>query len=295
MYGVRAEQKRRFCSAFPARYTGAMLDPLKLKDPDAVARALEMFVFEQAGHSQGVVVALSGGVDSALVLALAARALGPERVRALLLPDGQVAPESDMADVRAWAKKLGVAADNLSLSGALRELRYAYDGRISQDARAWDNLKARLRMVLGYAVANLEDRLVLGTGNRSELLLGYFTKHGDGAADALPLAGLYKTQVFQLARHLRLPVAILDKKPSAGLWMGQSDEQELGAGYATIDRVLHELVDRGRTPNQVAQRLDVQLQFIHNLQQRMGQSTHKRQPPSMANAGWGTSWSGEGG
>jgi len=255
-----------------------MASSLRLRDPDALVRELEMFVFEHVGRGRGALVGLSGGLDSAVVLALAARALGPDRVLGLLLPDGTHTPEGDMEDARAWARQLGIEAQTLSLRTPLRDLGALVPAEVEGDPRHRGNLKARLRMTLLYALANAQDRLVLGTGNRSEWLLGYFTKHGDGAADLQPLGALYKTQVRQLAASLNVPLRILDKPPSAGLWEGQTDERELGAPYDTIDRVLHEGVDRGRPPSEIAQNLNLPEQRVRNLLNRVEANAHKRAP-----------------
>lgn len=260
-----------------------MTIPLKLKDPAAVAQAIEMFIFSRVPRTQGALVALSGGIDSALVLSLAVRAVGPARVLGLLMPDGAVTPKQDMEDARLWAEKLGIQTHLISLEPALRELKGALrPWNSGANPPAWGNVKARLRMTLNYAVANHENRIVLGTGNRTELLLGYFTKYGDGGVDLLPIGMLYKTQVRQLARHLQLPLAFIDKTPSAGLWHGQTDEGELGASYDTIDQALYELVELKHRPPEVAQSLKVDERWVHDLIHRMEESGHKRQMPPVA-------------
>ena len=260
-----------------------MNTPLRLKDPDAVARTIEMFIFARVPRTQGALVALSGGIDSALVLGLAVRAVGPERVLGLLMPDGTVTSKQDMEDARLWAEKLGVKTHLISLEPVLREMKGAlHPWDSGTHPPAWGNVKARLRMTLNYAVANHENRIVLGTGNRTELLLGYFTKYGDGGVDLLPIGMLYKTQVRQLARHLQLPLAFIDKAPSAGLWPGQTDEGELGASYDAIDQALYELVELKHRPAEIAQSLKVDERWVHGLIHRMEASAHKRQMPPVA-------------
>lgn len=260
-----------------------MTNSLKLKDPTAVARAIEMFIFARVPRTQRALVALSGGLDSALVLALAARALGAERVLGLLMPDGAVTPRQDMEDARLWAEKLGVKTRLISLESTLCALKESVSfADLGAQPAAWGNVKARLRMIFNYGIANLENRIVLGTGNRTELLLGYFTKYGDGGVDVLPIGMLYKTQVRQLSRHLQLPPAFIDKAPSAGLWHGQTDEGELGASYDTIDQTLYALVDLKHRPAEVAQSLKLDERWVHGLLQRMEASAHKRQMPPAA-------------
>ena len=182
--------------------------------------------------TRGAVVGLSGGVDSAVTAALCKRSLG-EHVLGVILPcesDGR-----DEADARLLACELELMTVTARLDrsfGSLAEELRAQRGL----ARA--NLKPRLRMACLYYFANALSYLVAGTGNKTELIIGYFTKYGDGGADILPLGGLYKTQVWQLARELKLPSRIIEKPPSAGLWEGQTDEDELGITYERLDRIL---------------------------------------------------------
>lgn len=259
-----------------------MAHPLRLRDPDAVARNIEMFIFAQLSRAQGAVVALSGGIDSALVLALAVRALGPERIVGLLMPDGSGTPDEDMDDARSLARGFGVNTHTLSLKTLLREFQRLEISDFSSDLPTWGNVKARLRMTVNYAVANHQNRVVLGTGNRTEVLLGYYTKYGDGGVDLLPLAGLYKTQVKQLAQHLKLPLAFINKPPSAGLWPGQTDEKDLGAPYELIDRILRETIDLQHRPQEVAQSLQIDEQLVHDFIRRVKTNDHKRKLPPIA-------------
>jgi NAD+ synthase len=144
------------------------------------------------------------------------------------------------------------------------------------------NLKPRIRMVLNYVASNADRRLVLGTGNRTELLTGYFTKYGDGGVDALPIGSLYKTQVFQLARHLNIPERIISKAPSAGLWVGQTDEEELGISYSLLDRILRELVDKKKTAQETAQLLGVESRQVQKISEQVLRALHKRRAPLVA-------------
>jgi NAD+ synthase len=201
--------------------------------------------------ARGFVVGLSGGIDSAVVARLAQRA-APDQVAAAILPC-----HSDPEDERDAA----IVAAHFSLPTVRIDLSDAYDAAIAamQPAtqalatqgrakpadptgarRPLANVKPRLRMTTLYFLANSFDYLVAGTGNRSELSIGYFTKHGDGASDLLPLGGLVKSEVRALARELDVPAAILGRTPSAGLWLGQTDEQEMGFTYGDLERYLEE-------------------------------------------------------
>jgi len=188
-----------------------------------------------------VVIGLSGGIDSAVSAGLAVRALGAENVHGVYLPYRTSAPES-LADAQAVAAKLGITSE-------LREITPMADAFLADvpaDAAVRrGNVMARCRMIVLYDVSARERALVLGTGNRTETLLGYATLHGDAAFALNPLGDLYKEEVRALARFLELPAAVLDKSPSADLWEGQTDEDELGYTYADADRVLHFMIDEG--------------------------------------------------
>ncbi len=178
---------------------------------------------------EGVVVGISGGLDSAVTAALAAGALSPARVLGLLMPCESNPRDTD--DGLRIAAHLGIGTKVIDLTPVLGRFLEAGDlegiGRLGVA-----NIKSRLRMVMLYAHSG--NRLVVGTGNYSEILVGYWTKWGDGAADFLPLAGLFKEEVRELAGVLGLPGWVVEKPPSAGLWEGQSDEDEMGVTYSQI-------------------------------------------------------------
>jgi len=189
----------------------------------------------------GVVIGLSGGIDSAVSAALAAAALGSDRVRGVYMPHRRSNPSS-LADAREVAANIGVEAE-------LRDISAMADSFIDElDAGAGiraGNIMARCRMVTLYDISARDGSLVLGTGNRTEDLLGYTTMHGDNACALNPLGLLYKTEVRLIAAHMGLPAAVLEKAPSADLWEGQSDEDELGFTYAEADELLHQMIDEG--------------------------------------------------
>ncbi|MEM3555797.1 MAG: NAD+ synthase [Candidatus Micrarchaeia archaeon] len=194
---------------------------------------------KEAG-ARGVVVGLSGGVDSAVVTALCKTALGRKKVTALIIPESET-PQEDVADAVEFAKKIGVRYYIVDFSNVYKEF-----GKVIPifDEKALipnGNLKARIRMCILYYFANRKKLLVAGTGNRSELLMGYFTRYGDGGVDFLPIGRLYKTDVAKLARKLGIPNKIIEKKPSPGLWRGQTAEGELGIPYVKLDEVLKRL------------------------------------------------------
>jgi NAD+ synthase len=202
--------------------------------------ALQSFIrrkVREAG-AMGVVVGLSGGVDSAVVATLCARALGKRRVTALIMPESETTGEKDLKDAVRLAKRLGVKYYIIDFSSVYKEFKMILP-TFGEGARIPNgNLRARIRMCILYYFANSRNLLVAGTGDRSELKMGYFTRYGDGGVDFLPIGGLYKTEVRKLAEELGVPKEIVRKKPSPSLWEGQTAEGELGISYSKLDRIL---------------------------------------------------------
>lgn len=231
--------------------------------------------FLRAHAPAGVVVGLSGGIDSAVAARLAVDALGADRVVALLLPD-RAHPAPLLGETQAFARDLGIAARLYPID----PVEEAFRGLLPEleGPTAWGNVKARIRMILLYAAARADGRLVLGTGNKSELLLGYFTKWGDGGVDLQPLGDLYKTQVSALAERLQLPAAVRERPPSAGLWPGQTDEEELGAPYAALDAVLFGLEQLLPLP-EIVRRTGLPAPLVEAVHARVVANRHKRRLP----------------
>jgi NAD+ synthase len=228
-----------------------VLDRLSLHAPLAVA-VLTSFIRDavETSGTSGVVIGLSGGIDSSLAAALAARALGPERVHGFLLPYRTSSPES-VSDARRVAEHLGVPHRLIEISPMV-DAYFALEP--DADAGRRGNKMARERMTILFDQAKKLGALVLGTSNKTEILLGYSTVFGDNASSLNPLGDLYKHQVWQLSRHLGLPEQVVAKRPSADLWPGQTDEDDLGFDYATADEVLWLLFDEGLTPDEVVER-----------------------------------------
>lgn len=191
------------------------------------------FIRERFASSgcRGCVLGLSGGLDSALVLKLSSIALGSDRVLPVFLPYGELSsPDRDLASMSARDAGCDLREHDIS------PLIEAFPFELGRSANA--NLQARMRMAVLYAIANEEDLLVLGTSNKTEIMLGYFTKHGDGGSDICPIGDLYKTQVRALASELGVPRPLIDRVPTAGLIPGQTDEGDIGLPYPLIDRVV---------------------------------------------------------
>ena len=190
-------------------------------------------------NSRGVVLGLSGGIDSSVALYLATKALGNNKILGLILPDKKVSQQSDIDDAIELSQKVGINYHIIDIT----EIKQKYMDRLPIEKISIGNLTARIRMNLIYYYANIEHKLVLGTSDKSELMIGYFTKFGDGAADILPLADIYKTEVRQLAKYLNLPKKILLKKSSPSLWKDQTAEDEIGMEYEKIDTILKNLAE----------------------------------------------------
>lgn len=235
---------------------------------------------EESGR-RGAVLGLSGGVDSAVVAKLCADAIGPKRVLAIALPEGEGG--RDLEDARAWALDLGVGFRATDIKPFVNAFERGLGAsKASRTTRG--NLRARARMVVLYYVANAEDRVVMGTGNKSELLCSYFTKFGDGAADFLPIGDLYKTQVREMARLLGIPSRILRKPPTAGLWRGQTDEEELGIRYDELDRILLGL-ELQLDPQAIAEKAGVPLGQVTRVEALVTSGVHKRKTPLIPKLG----------
>jgi NAD+ synthase len=186
----------------------------------------------------GIVIGLSGGVDSAVAAAFCCRAVGPENVLGLFMPSS-VTSHQDEQDVAVFCREFGMSYRVVSIEPILEGFRNVPFFKESRHASG--NLMARIRMTLLYYQANTDNRLVCGTSNRSEYMLGYCTKFGDNAADFQPIVHLYKTEIYEVAKEMGIPESIIAKAPSAGLWEGQSDEGEIGLSYREIDSSLMNL------------------------------------------------------
>ncbi|HYA10414.1 MAG TPA: NAD+ synthase [Thermoplasmata archaeon] len=234
-----------------------------------------------AGGSTGVVVGLSGGIDSALVARLARDALGPAHVLGVLLPDAHVPPEL-LEETVGFARGLGIAHRTIPIDALEAAFRAALPD--VNDRVTLGNTAARIRMTVLYAVAREARRLVAGTGNKSELLLGYFTKYGDGGVDLLPIGDLYKTDVWALAETLGLPKAVRERTPTAGFWVGQTDEGELGLPYRDVDRILRrlELLER---EEEIVRETGLPAATVRGLLARVDLHRHKRRLPPVAKVG----------
>ena len=253
-------------------------EPLKL-DYSIVEKVLVSFIREEvgsAGLSKGI-VGLSGGVDSAVSCALTSRALGPDNVLAVIMPHRTSSPES-ITDALEILKITGVRSETVDISPMADPFIEA-NGDIGNIRKG--NVFARLRMIVLYDRSARDKSLVIGTSNKTEILLGYGTLYGDVASAINPIGDLYKSQVWDLARHLGLPEKIVSKKPTADLWEGQTDEDELGFTYADVDGLLYYMIDERRTDEEL-ERLGYETSFIHTVRERIRKNQFKRRMPLIA-------------
>ena len=255
-----------------------MLEELQL-EPERERVRIVGFIQEylaQAGCSR-LVMGLSGGIDSALTARLCVDALGRAGVFAMMLPHRSSNPESE-AHARLVIDQLGISYERFDISEMVQPLLDRYPG---MDDRRRGNIMARCRMIALFDQSGLRRGFVAGTSNRTELLLGYFTIYGDGAASLEPIGHLYKCQVRSLARHVEIPDAIIDKAPSADLWAGQTDEGELGFTYDEADQILCLLTERGLDEGGMIDR-GFAPQTVRAVAGRMRGTAFKRcMPPSL--------------
>ncbi len=254
-------------------------------DPALVESLLVRFLRSEAGKFgfTRAVLGLSGGVDSAVSAALAARAFGPENVLAVMLPYRTSNPDSE-GDAKTVAAAIGLPTRLVDISAmADGYLDGAPQGPIEAPMRR-GNVMARCRMIVLYDLSVEWSGLVIGTSNKTEILLGYSTQFGDAASALNPLGDLYKHQVIQLARYLDLPSAVIDKPPSADLFEGQTDEGELGFSYVQADRLLVRLVDERRSRAELLAE-GFSAGFIDTITHRIAQNQYKRLPPIVAKLG----------
>ncbi len=224
--------------------------------------------------SNGVVMGLSGGLDSSTVMKLCIDSLGEDKVHCITMPE-EATPDVDMEDARWLVEKWGVEWDEVPIDDILDSFPFDEDEKIP-----YANLKARVRMCIWYHFANVEKKLVVGCSNKSEILLGYTTKYGDCAADFLPIGDVFKSDLRDLAEKIGVPKRFLDKTPRAGLWEGQTDEEEIGYTYDNLDTVLKGI--EGLNPlDDIAQKSGLTLDEVKDIKKTVDRNAHKRKIPTI--------------
>jgi len=243
-------------------------------DPKELSTVIKDFIktYVQNSGRKGVVIGLSGGVDSAVTTILCKDALGKKNVNCLFLPN-ESTPDSDFKHYKLIVKKFALSYEVEDITNVVKEI--SKNCILKPDKYALANVKARVRMILLFEYANMTNNLVCGTSNKSEMLVGYFTKYGDGGVDIMPLGDLYKTQVSELAKFLKIPKEIISKPPTAGLWKGQFDEQELKLSYKQLDKILAGL-EKKIDLDDIAKIVGVKKSEVERVKRMRIKTQHKR-------------------
>lgn len=251
--------------------------------PEETSIVIKDFIktYVKNSKSKGVVIGLSGGIDSAVTTVLCKEALGEKNIKCIFLPD-DTTPKIDYTHYESITKKFNIFSKKIDISNIVQE--FSSKSVIKPDKFALANIKARTRMVFIYEYANMTNNLVCGTSNKSEILVGYFTKYGDGGVDIMPIGDVYKTQVYQIAKFLKIPKEIINKPPTAGLWKNQSDEKELKLSYSKLDLILAGL-ERKMDLKDIADFVKVKITEVERIKNMRIKSEHKRRAPLIPKVG----------
>ncbi|NIR87599.1 NAD+ synthase [Candidatus Bathyarchaeota archaeon] len=258
-------------------------------DLPSVESRIKRFIrnYVQKCGANGVVLGVSGGVDSSTTAAIAALALGGHAVLGIALPEEETHSVADTQHAKLVARKFGFKLETVDISPILRSYYDSLPIYEETDKLSKGNVKARTRMVCLYYYANRLNKLVCGSSDKSETMIGYFTKWGDAAADISPLMDLYKTQVRQLALHIGIPEEIATKPSTPALWPNQLAEEELGIKYENLDLILYGL-EHFMTTKDIAEQLNLSAKLVDGVKKRWLDNEHKRRLPLTAKIGYRT-------
>jgi NAD+ synthase len=250
-----------------------------------ICRFIKEYV--ETAEAKGIVLGLSGGIDSGTIAALSSLAIGGENVVGLMLPEQENFNQKDIDDAKFVAEQFHLRTQVCDISDALSGIYGAIPVFDQTDRLCKGNIKARTRMIYLYYYANKQNRIVCGSSDKSETMMGYFTKWGDAAADIAPIMDLYKTQVRKLALHLGIPKDLALKSSTPALWPNQLAESELGIKYETLDLMLYGL-ERFMTPENIAEQLGIEKVMVEKLKSRWLANEHKRRMPLTPKIGYRT-------
>jgi NAD+ synthase len=249
-------------------------------DLSEVEKRIKRFIKEYVENAgaEGIVLGLSGGIDSSTTAAISSLSIGGDRVTGLMLPEKETYNFRDIDDAKFVAKKFGLKSQVCDITPALEGFYKTIPIFDQADRLCKGNIKARTRMIYLYYYANKLNKIVCGSSDKSETMMGYFTKWGDVAADISPLMDLYKTQVRKLAEHMGIPPELATKPSTPALWPNQLAETELGIKYETLDLILYGL-ERFMTTEEIAQQLSIRKTIIEKVKSRWLAVEHKRRLP----------------
>jgi NAD+ synthase len=255
------------------------LEELLGQDYKKISNKIEKFIsaYISKSSAKGLVIGLSGGLDSSVVLKLSVNALGRSNVLGLVMPS-DITPREDTTHAIDLAKELRIRYHIIDIHPIVQK----FEEVLPENKEARGNLMARIRMSILYYYAGVNRYLVAGTSDKSEVQIGYFSKFGDGAADIMPIAVLYKTQVRALARYLGVPAVIVQKKSSPRLWENHLAEEEIGMDYEMIDQILYLLVDKKISPRDVIRNLGVPTKHVNKVKGMIEKNLHKRRFAAIA-------------
>jgi NAD+ synthase len=252
-------------------------------DPKEASTVIKDFIrtYVKNSNCNGAIMGMSGGVDSAVAAILCNEALGKKNFICLFLPD-ETTPKEDFKHFESIVEKFNINYEKRDITNFVKQINDI--SLIKPDKYALANVKARARMILLFEYANMKKSLVCGTSNKSELLVGYFTKYGDGGVDIQPIGDLYKTQVWEIAKYLKIPKEIVAKPPSAGLWHGQIDEHELKMSYQVLDKILVGLEQKLEI-DEIADIVNIKKSNVERIKKMRVKSQHKRRSPLIPKVG----------
>ena len=250
-----------------------ILNEITDQDYGEITKKIEGFLVEQVtnNNSEGLVLGLSGGIDSAVIAALSSRVL-KDKTLALIMPDSEISPNTETEDALKLVDKLGIEYKLIDINPIIKE----YSKYLEPNDWAEGNLRARVRTNILYYYANSKNYLVLGSSDKSEWLIGYFTKFGDGASDLVPIISLYKLQVRKIAEYLGVPQEIISKKSSPHLWKEHLAEKEIGISYEEVDSILYCMIDKNMSIDETANKCNIDKISVEKILKLHKNSEHKR-------------------
>ncbi len=251
-----------------------IINKIKNQDYTSITETIEKFLTEQIekNHAKGIILGLSGGIDSAVLAYICKRKL-KEKTLAIIMPDTSITP-TETEDALKMIALTGIEHKLIDIKPIVNE----YAMYLEPNERARGNLRARVRTNILYYYANIKNYLVLGSSDKSEYLIGYFTKFGDGASDLTPIISLYKLQVREIAKYLGVPDNIISKKSNPHLWKNHEAEEELGASYEEVDSILYCLFEKKLSVDETVQITQIQKSIVEKIHELSINSEHKRFP-----------------